>query len=630
MCGIAGFCNMPENWYENITKMNDQLIHRGPDAEGIWAASDASVVLGHRRLSIVDLSEAGGQPMLSADGSYVMVLNGEIYNYKELASKLISEKKVTSFRGHSDTEVLLEQISAYGFRKAIESAKGMFAVAAYDRNEKKLYIARDRIGEKPLYYGFIKGGFLFASDLGAICGHERFTSELDLDALNLYFQYGYIPAPYTIYKDIKKLEAGSILEISYPFTQTYQYKYWDIMEVAKYGQTHLFKGTEKEAADELDRLLKDSVRGQMVADVPVGAFLSGGIDSTTVVGVMQHLSPRKIKTFSIGFENRDYNEAQYAKRTAAYLETDHTELYVTEKDVIDVIPQIPCIYSEPFADSSQIPTFLVSKLARQQVTVSLSGDGGDELFCGYNSYLRVRNLWNRIKNIPMPLRRLVSLGSCINMLMRLERMQNICHYIAASSPEKIYEWEGNVIPLTDKLEIGSRIPEFKYNCYPKGYLGDCVENNMMLMDFLMYHPDDILVKVDRASMAVSLESRIPLLDKDIVEYAWTLPLSYKADAYERKKILKNVLYRYIPKEMMERPKRGFSIPVKKWLQEGALRNIVAELLLSGDIRKQGILNEKAVRYIWENFERTGRGAEKIWYLLVFQMWLQRNNRLYMI
>lgn len=404
MCGISGIFNRQKTWQEDINKMNKRMIHRGPDAQNYWTDEDHDVVLGHVRLSIVDLSDTGNQPMISHDGRYVMVLNGEIYNYVDMRKKLIAEGKVKKFRGRSDTEVLLEYVTAYGFEKALTESIGMFAVGVYDRKERKIYLGRDRIGEKPLYYGFIDDEFVFSSDLGCIYEIAKKNLQIDFDALSLYFKFGYIPAPYSIYRGIKKIEAGSIFEMAYPYKKGKTYKYWDVMKAAKYGEEHLFTGTEKEAVDKLEELLKQSIKRQMVADVPVGAFLSGGIDSTTVVAIMQSLATDKIKTFSIGFEKGDYNEAGFAKESAEYIGTDHTELYVTSKDVVDLIPMMPHIYSEPFADSSQLPTYLVSKLAKEKVTVSLSGDGGDELFCGYNSYDMLAKIWKKIGWIPLPIR----------------------------------------------------------------------------------------------------------------------------------------------------------------------------------------------------------------------------------
>lgn len=376
MCGIAGFCNRPTNWKENIEKMNERMYHRGPDAGGVWASEDANVVFGHRRLSIVDLSENGAQPMHSSSGRYACVFNGEIYNYRKLRDRLLAEKKVTAFRGTSDTEVLLEAFEAYGVQETIRQCKGMFAIALLDKKTGRLTLIRDRIGEKPLYYGFVKGQFVFASDIGSISVLDGFDNPIDTKVLQLYFIHGYIPAPYSIYQNIYKLDAGCMLEIDMPYREPKISAYWSVREAAKYGQAHPFTGSRQEAADELERLLKASISEQMVADVPAGAFLSAGIDSSTIVALMQAQSGRKVRSFTIGMDNPEYNEAAYAKEIARHLGTEHTELYITSQDAKEVIPKLSHIFGEPFADSSQIPTYLVSRMTREHVTVSLSGDGG--------------------------------------------------------------------------------------------------------------------------------------------------------------------------------------------------------------------------------------------------------------
>lgn len=624
MCGIAGFFNRSENWERNIIKMNNRMIHRGPDAQGYWSDSGHSVVLGHVRLSILDLSDAGGQPMVSHDERYVMVLNGEIYNYKDLEEKLAAGGKVNRFRGHSDTEVFLEYIASYGFEAALNASIGMFAVGVYDKQERKLFLGRDRIGEKPLYYGFVGNSFTFASEIGCIYEFAERKMEIDRDALTLYFRHGYIPAPYTIYKGIRKMEAGSILEIVKPFREIRTCKYWDIMEVAQAGLSCRFKGTEKDASDELEQLLRQSIRRQMVADVPVGAFLSGGIDSSAVVAVMQSLSNQKVKTFSIGFEEDEYNEACFAKNTAEYLGTDHTELYVTSKEVKDVIPKIPHIYGEPFADSSQLPTYLVSKLARSKVTVSLSGDAGDELFCGYGRYASLKRNWNKIRYIPMPFRKLGSVALSNSLIKQSHKIKLIGAYLDAERIEDVYTKKANIHFISGNLVLGGNVPRYKHSEYPSGFLkGEDIEN-VMLMDILLYHPDDILVKVDRSAMAVSLESRIPFLDRDIVEFAFSLPHEYKADKETGKKVLRNVLYRYVPKEMLDRPKKGFGIPVDQWIRNGQLMEWAEYLLDDSRIRQQGILNPQIVRNVWHGFKRDGKNKAEIWWLLMFQEWLESN------
>lgn len=625
MCGIAGFCNNPANWRENIEKMNRRMRHRGPDAGGIWANENATVVLGHRRLSIVDLSETGAQPMHSASGRYVCVFNGEIYNYRRLRDKLLKEKKVAAFRGTSDTEVLLEAFEAYGVVETIRHCKGMFAIALLDRETGRLTLIRDRIGEKPLYYGFVNGHFVFASDIGSIRALDNFKNAIDTKVLQLYFIHGYIPAPYSIYQDIYKLDAGCMLELDAPYQEPKVQTYWSVRETAKYGQSHPFQGSRQEAADELERLLKASIKEQMVADVPVGAFLSAGIDSSTVVALMQAQSARKVRSFTIGMEDKEYNEAVYAKEIAQHLGTEHTELYITAEDAKAVIPRLAWMYGEPFADSSQIPTYLVSKMTREHVTVSLSGDGGDELFCGYTTYSSINRIWSKMKSYPYCIRRLASSLLVGNPLIRNQQMlQTKAYLLGARSPEHLYELSNAQEASNLNIALERAVYPYKHNSFPYGALND-TQNSIMLMDMEVYHPDDILVKVDRAAMAVSLETRVPMLDRDVVEFAWTIPMSYKKQGDEGKLVLRDVLYRYVPKQMMDRPKKGFSIPITQWLREPGLREWAESLLDASLIRRQGILNAEEVHRIWRDFIDNGNWRIQIWYMLMFQSWMQENE-----
>ncbi|MDE6915172.1 MAG: asparagine synthase (glutamine-hydrolyzing) [Lachnospiraceae bacterium] len=622
MCGIAGFCGNPKNWRENIERMNRRMYHRGPDAGGVWASADADVVLGHRRLAIVDLSENGAQPMHSASGRFVCVFNGEIYNHRRLRDKLLKEKKVTAFRGTSDTEVLVEAVEAYGVQETIRHCKGMFALALYDKKTGKLTLIRDRIGEKPLYYGFVNGYFVFASDIGSISALDDFDNPIDTKVLQLYFIHGYIPAPYSIYQDIYKLDAGCILELDVPYKEPKVSAYWSVREAAKYGQAHPFQGSRQEAADELERLLKASIREQMVADVPVGAFLSAGIDSSTVVALMQAQSNQKVKSFTIRMDDPAYNEAVYAKEIARHLGTEHTELYITAEDARAVIPRLSGIYGEPFADSSQIPTYLVSRMTREHVTVSLSGDGGDELFCGYGSYASIDRIWGKMKNCPCGVRRLASRLLVGNPLIRNNQLiQTKAYLLAAKSPEHLYELSNAQEASNLRIALEKETYPYKHNSFPYGALQD-PKSSIMLMDMEVYHPDDILVKVDRSAMAVSLETRVPMLDKDVVEFAWTIPMAYKKQGGEGKLLLRDVLYRYVPKTMMERPKKGFSIPVAQWLREPGLREWAQALLDGNLIRRQGILDADAVERIWRDFIDNGNWRIQIWYILMFQSWMQ--------
>ena len=623
MCGIAGFCNFHGSvkmQEENLEKMKQRMLHRGPDAGGSYISEDGKVALGHRRLSIVDLSEAGLQPMKSHSGRYVMVYNGEIYNYKKLSRKLLNEKKVDRFRGTSDSEVILEAFEAYGVEETIAQCKGMFAIALYDTKEQKLYLLRDRIGEKPLYYGFMGDTFVFASDVACIASLDGFQNPVNKDVLGIYFIHGYIPAPYSIYENIYKLEPGCILEIKSPFKKCGISTYWSIKEVAQHGQEHLFKGTYEEAVDELERLLKASIQDQMMADVPVGAFLSAGIDSSTVVALMQSLHPDKVKTFTIGMEDEKYNEAVYAKEIAAHLGTKHTELYITEEDARGVIPKIPFIFGEPFADSSQIPTYLVSRMTREHVTVSLSGDGGDELFCGYNSYASVDRIWGKMKSVPYGIRKLASELILHSPLSNKEIYRVKGTLLGARGASDLYRLSMEREPLIKDITLARKEIPYKYTEYDPGFLKE-TNHNIMLMDMLMYHPDDILVKVDRTAMAVSLETRVPMLDKDVVEFAWTLPVEFERQNGVGKRILRDVLYRYVPKEMMERPKKGFSIPIQKWLKEKELREWAENLIDRKTLCQQGILNPDVVWKMWTDFIEKDEWRIQIWYVLIFQEWM---------
>lgn len=623
MCGIAGFCNLKCDKKSNIEKMKDRMFHRGPDAGGSFFSEDGNVTFGHRRLSIIDLSDNGAQPMVSASGRYVIAFNGEIYNYKKIANRLMEENYVKAFRSSSDTEVLLEAAEAYGVKEAISLCKGMFAIALYDQKEQVLYLSRDRVGEKPLYYGQVKEGFVFASDIGSISVLDGFDNGINTKVLDIYFTHGYIPTPYSIYENIYKLEPGTIAKIKLPFNNLSKIQtetYWSMKEAARKGQENLFTGSYEEAVDELERLLKDSISEQMMADVPVGAFLSAGIDSSTVVALMQSLNKGKVKSFTIGMDEKDYNEAVYAKEIASHLGTQHTELYITEEDARAVIPKLAGMFGEPFADSSQIPTYLVSKMTREYVTVSLSGDGGDELFCGYNSYESVVNLWNRMRKVPYFVRK--SCGEiALHSPLANNRLNQIrAKLLTAKGPSDLYITSFETDPLTPKISLDNSLCSYKYSEYDPHFLQEA-NHNLMLMDMLMYHPDDILVKVDRTAMSVSLETRVPMLDKDVIEFAWSLPIQYKRDGAVGKKVLRDVLYRYVPKEMMERPKKGFSIPIEKWLMQPELRGWAESLIDRDTLIRQGILNPDVVWKIWTDFTNKGEWRIQIWYILMFQNWM---------
>lgn len=631
MCGIAGLVSYRGNGVDDILNMNQNLYRRGPDAGDYFLDEKEHVVLGHRRLSIVDLSENGAQPMESADKRYVMVYNGEVYNAAKLAGELTCSGFSGRFRGTSDTEVILEAFSFWGVEKTLAKMKGMFAIALYDRKERKVLLTRDRVGEKPLYYGFIGDGnkktFAFASDLAAIRACKDFHNEIQTAVFPLYFQYGYIPAPHTIYKDMWKLEPGKYLLLKLEDLSYEIHTYWDMKEKAVYGQNHLFTGTRQEAADELERLLKETVKGQMISDVPLGAFLSGGIDSSLVVSMMQSVSSVPVRTFTIGFDDPKYNEAAFAKEIAQHLGTEHTELYIDKSDATKVMKHMTEAFSEPFADSSQIPTMLVSKMTREHVTVSLSGDAGDELFCGYNTYRvaakEMQQLRGKYHKGPKGLRRGVGRLSK-GLLGKSGAFYRVGNYLTMETPEDAHRWIGLEDVRTTKLSKDlTRLPDSNA-LYEDGCLSG-IENNLMLMDLLQYHPDDILVKVDRAGMFYSLETRIPLLDKDVVEFAWTLPVSYKYDEGVTKRVMRDVLYRHVPKEMMERPKKGFSVPLAKWLREGELRKWAEEILEGGRERLSDLIDQKTVMSFWKDYTEKNIWTEKIWYILVLEQWLLENR-----
>lgn len=619
MCGIAGFVaelNI-EDRRKTIKSMTDMIIHRGPDGEGLWIDDNSGVTLGHRRLSIIDLSRAGHQPMSSASERFVISYNGEIYNAGSLKDKMEKEGHVINYRGTSDTEILLEAFEYYGIENTLSFVKGMFAIALYDRQDKKLYLTRDRVGEKPLFYGFINGQFVFASEINCIKCFPGFNSVIDQDAVVQFVHYGYIPAPKTIYKGINKLMPGCVLELSFPYKETKVWPYWELINVARRGESNPFRGSFEEAVEELDRLMTESVKGQMISDVALGAYLSGGIDSASIVSIMNKLDPGKVKTFTIGFEDKKYNEAEFAKDIARHLGTDHTELYVGEKELKDIIPKIPEIYGEPFADSSQIPTYLVSKLAKEKVTVSLSGDAGDELFCGYRTYDKLLPVWSKSDKVPYSIRNAV--GSIfMNMNFGSNKLYRGARCLKCKNIVEMRDALESKSILMDKI-AGEKTPLID-DKHLKGQLG-----SLLLGDMLHYHPDDILVKVDRAGMAVSLENRIPMLDRDVIEFAFSLPDSYKYDGKVSKKVLKHMLYKYVPEEMMNRPKKGFSVPLTKWLTEGDTAKWASELMNDSKIADLGVLDRNLVLKLWKGFEKGREPSRFVWNILMLEQWYRSNK-----
>lgn len=627
MCGINGMCGFRGNLIENIKRMNDRIIRRGPDSGNYWLDENAGVVLGHRRLAIVDLSENGAQPMISANQRYCMVFNGEIYNKTEIWQQMLERGVLVTLRGTSDTEVILESFAHLGVEETLRMMKGMFAIGLYDRQERLLYLMRDRMGEKPVYYGYVQGAFVFSSDLSALTAIDGFANPIRGEVLPLYFRGGYIPAPYTIYENIYKLEAGRILKLSAPFReQDIQVQtYWDVKEIARRGQENTFQGTEKEAADELERLFKNSIRGQLMSDVPLGAFLSGGIDSSLTVSLMQQLSTEQVKTFTIGFAEQEYNEADFAKEIAAAIGTKHTEMYVGFEDAMEAIRAIPEAFTEPFADSSQIPTMLVSKMTREHVTVSLSGDAGDELFCGYNTYKDLENSLACIQGkagfLPQTIR--TGIGRLAQFLDGPNRqlLHKIGDVFTTRDLETCYVRMGTGDSRVAYLCKNSGNLKDANDLYEHGYLHQG-KHNLMLMDILRYLPDDILVKVDRAGMYYSLESRIPLLDKDIVEFAWTLPLAYKMQDGVSKRVMREVLYRYVPRELLERPKKGFSVPVSKWLRDKNFLREWAESIRHDSRELVGeYIDLRLEESLWKDYVEKGEWKEAIWSILMLEQWL---------
>ena len=622
MCGIAGFFNERINREETIKLMTDRMLHRGPDSSGYWIDTLSGWTLGHRRLSIVDLSDSGAQPMTSRSGRYVISYNGEIYNYNDIRKQLRNDGLSISYRGTSDTEVLVEAIEAYGIEKAISYCKGMFAIAVYDKRDKTMYLVRDRVGEKPLYYGFVKGSkekayFAFASDISLLKLLPGFENEIDRDALAEYMLYGYIAAPKTIYKGIYKLIPGTILQLKYPYDTPVIESYWSVEDMAKKGYNNLFCGSEKEASEELEKLLLDSISGQMIADVPVGAFLSGGIDSSTIVALMQSISNKPVKTFTIGFDDEAYNEAKYAEEISRYLGTEHTEITISENEMKSIIPKMSYYFSEPFGDSSMIPTYFVSKIAKEKVTVSLSGDAGDELFCGYDGYWKTENLWRKIRNIPSSVK---NIGRGILEPFEMVSYKNWHRIMGVLQAENICQLKDVVFnrknSCFEKIVIDGKIVDLTNI---KSY-GNSSFMDMELYDMLKYHPDDILAKVDRAGMAVSLENRIPMLDKDVIEFALKLPDVYKYSNGVSKRVLRNILYKYVPKEMIDRPKQGFVIPISKWLKTGETHMWAEELLLNSHMVKDEFLDKNIVDYLWENYDRSQSMLTLVWHVLMAEQW----------
>tara|TARA_R110001583_G_scaffold25289_1_gene91637 strand:+ start:9701 stop:11590 length:1890 start_codon:yes stop_codon:yes gene_type:complete len=628
MCGFSGFISSktPNSSSEDILKsMADAIHHRGPDSSGYWADDLGKVGLSHNRLAIVDLTQSGCQPMVSDSKRYVLAFNGEIYNHLALRLELESQNCAPSWRGRSDTETLLACFDAWGLEQTVQATLGMFALALWDKEEQQLTLTRDRLGEKPLYWGWCGQTLLFGSELKALKAHPDFNAEVDRDALALLLRYNAIPAPYSIYKGIKKLPAGHIVQIRQGNAagEAIPQAYWALNEVVESGLANPFTGSDNETVTALEQRITQSVTGQMLADVPLGAFLSGGVDSSTVVALMQQQSSKPVRTFAIGFNEPGYNEAQYAKEVAEHLDTDHTELYVGTEDALAVIPDLPTIFCEPFADSSQIPTFLVSKMAKQQVTVALSGDGGDELFGGYNPYQFAPKVWRAIRRLPLSLRKLAV--AVLADVPVPDKFHKLLRVLPSENREAFYDALMSHWQQPEKAVIGAESLPTIMNSPTHWPKTDSFEHWMMAVDAKQYMSDDILVKVDRAAMANSLETRVPLLDHRVVEFAWQLPMHQKIRNGTGKWALREVLYRHVPREMIERPKKGFSIPLAQWLR-GPLRDWAEALLEETRLRREGYFHAAPIRKLWSDHQNGRRdNALRLWSVLMFQAWLEHEH-----
>jgi len=662
MCGFAGFLITQTGSLEGLevlaTRMANTIAHRGPDDAGAWTDAQDGIALGHRRLSIIDLSPAGHQPMHSSCDRYVIVFNGEIYNHLNLRNQLSVDSRQRQWKGHSDTETLLACFEAWGIEQTLAKTVGMFALALWDKQERRLYLSRDRLGEKPLYYGWVKGAFVFGSELKALKAYPGFYNAINRDALTLYLQYNTVPAPYSIYENIYKLEPGCCLSLSVDaiatplsiapevggeYTGLSLSRWWSLSVAVAQGNDNRINN-EEEALTVLDHRLRDAIRLQSIADVPLGAFLSGGVDSSAIVALMQSEVASPVKTFTIGFSESEHNEAIYAKEVAKHLGTEHTEIYLSSSDALEVIPRLPDLYDEPFADSSQIPTFLVSQMAKQHVTVALSGDGGDELFGGYNRYLWSRRIWDKFSWLPFPARHALgrlllsqpvgSIDHLAQFLFRLvmrdrvillgEKVHKVAELLLrARNLDDLYRsviatWK---LPLPvvsaeagDLFAQFTVIPEFA-----------SAEERMMFFDTLSYLPNDILCKVDRAAMGVSLETRVPFLDHRVVEFAWQLPISMKIKDGQGKWLLRQLLYKHVPKALIERPKQGFAIPLGEWLR-GPLRDWAEALLDEQRLKQEGYFDPEPILYKWnEHLAGRGNWHHHLWSVLMFQAWLETQS-----
>jgi asparagine synthase (glutamine-hydrolysing) len=638
MCGIAGFIGAASGGDIGATAeaLAKSIAYRGPDDQGIWTDNECETALVHRRLSIIDLSAAGHQPMLSADGRYVISYNGEVYSFRPIADELAARGH--KFRGHSDTEVILESFAVNGIEATLKRMIGMFAIALWDRRDRTLTLMRDRLGIKPLYWAKFGNTFLFGSELKALRAHPGWTPRIDQSAVAAFMRHNYIPAPRTIYEGVHKLEPGTVLTLPWRSEPNIS-RFWDARSVARDGSHNPVEGSDAELTEQLESLLKDAVGRRMIADVPLGAFLSGGVDSSTVVALMQAAKSGTVKSFSIGFDFEGYNEAPHAAAVARHLQTDHSELTVTSKEALDVIPRLADFYDEPFADSSQIPTYLVSAMTRKYVTVALSGDGGDELFAGYNRYQLTQRFWRSLSLMPRAVRkgaaaaltavrpdRWTQILSALPSRLRPPQAGDKVHKAAAvlrlDSADAVYR---RLVSHWEPSEIMPQVAE------PRSILDDATVakdfpdllERMQFLDLVTYLPDDILTKVDRASMAVALEARVPLIDHRVVEFAWRLPENVKVRNGTSKWLLRQVLYRHVPSELIERPKMGFGIPLGEWLR-GPLRDWAETLLNEQRLRQAGLLDAGMVRRYWaDHLDGRRNWQYLIWDVLMLEAWRER-------
>ena len=639
MCGIAGYLGEVKHPIDCLTKMADAISHRGPDNMGVWSDHNPSIGFAHSRLSILDLSSAGNQPMHSLSGNYVIIFNGEIYNHKSIRSELESINR-RNWLGHSDTETLLAAIEEWGLKKTLVKAKGMFAIALWDKSSNKLSLACDRIGEKPLYYGWVNNQFVFSSELKSIKVFPEFNNRIDTNSLALFLRFNSIPAPYSIYKDIFKLEPGQIVEINSQSSKLEKYKFWSLEEVYKNGSENKFRGSSVQAINQLENILSEAVSSQMQSDVPLGAFLSGGIDSSTIVALMQSYSSSQVNTFTIGFNSKEFDESKHAEMVANHLGTNHFNKFVTEKDALDVIPNLPDIYDEPFADSSQIPTYLVSKFAKEKVTVALSGDAGDELFGGYNRYIFSQKMFKNISKTPDSIKKLMS-----KIMFSLS--EENWNFILGRLMRNQYSNIGHKIHKTANIVSSKSIRDLHFKLIsqiqnPSDWLKDSNEYEsvfndnedrfkeldsveiMMAYDLISYLPTDILTKVDRAAMSVSLETRVPFLDPDVIQFSASIPMKFKIRNGVTKWLLREVLYKHVPKDLIERPKMGFAVPLAEWLR-GPLKDWAESLLDEKRLHQEGFFNVEFVRDKWsEHISGRRNWSHQLWNVLMFQAWLENN------